>query len=188
MTPSRTFLFFVLILYFSSVPAVTYAAEDVALWSAKYDKHFKKYSRRYFGPYFDWHWFKAQAITESGLDSQARSHKGAFGVMQIMPTTFEEIQDARPHLDDIKNARWNIAAGIYYTRVLYDRLKEHPEEDRLKFAFASYNAGLSAVRKAMRRTDSKDKTWETVSPQLPLQTRNYVNRILKIMGKSRHRD
>ena len=30
----------------------------------KYDQYFSKYSKRYFGPGFDWHLFKAQAIAE----------------------------------------------------------------------------------------------------------------------------
>jgi membrane-bound lytic murein transglycosylase F len=57
----------------------------------KYDKYFLKYSKRYFGPGFDWHYFKAQAVAESRLQADARSRVGAVGVMQIMPRTFEEI-------------------------------------------------------------------------------------------------
>ena len=34
--------------------------------SARYDPTFRKYSRRYFGPAFDWRYFKAQGFAESG--------------------------------------------------------------------------------------------------------------------------
>ena len=50
-------------------------------WTDQYDRHFKKYSKRYFGPLFDWHWFKAQAIAESALSHDAESHVGARGLM-----------------------------------------------------------------------------------------------------------
>ena len=62
----------------------------------KYDKYFSKYSKRYFGPAFDWHYFKAQAIAESRLKATAKSKVGALGVMQIMPKTFEEIARKNP--------------------------------------------------------------------------------------------
>ena len=55
----------------------------VSDWSDKYDAHFRKYSKHYFGPGVDWHWFKAQAIAESGLKPGASSKSGARGIMQI---------------------------------------------------------------------------------------------------------
>jgi len=39
----------------------------------KYDPVFKKYSKRYFGPAFDWKYFKAQGFAESGLNANARA-------------------------------------------------------------------------------------------------------------------
>ena len=81
-------------------------------WTDKYDRHFKKYSKRYFGPLFNWHWFKAQAIAESALNKDAKSHVGALGIMQIMPGTFKDITKKNPHVTRIESPKWNIAAGI----------------------------------------------------------------------------
>lgn len=39
----------------------------------RYDDTFSKYSKRYFGPAFDWRIFKAQGMAESNLDPKARS-------------------------------------------------------------------------------------------------------------------
>ena len=47
----------------------------------EFDRHFSKYSKRYFGPAFDWRYFKAQAIAESRLQEDARSEAGAVGVI-----------------------------------------------------------------------------------------------------------
>ena len=83
----------------------------------KFDHHFSKYSKRFFGPAFDWHYFKAQAIAESGLEENARSPVGAVGIMQVMPQTFEEIRQKNPGLQGgLEEPRWNIAAGIWYDR------------------------------------------------------------------------
>ena len=52
-----------------------------------YDRLFRKYTKHYFGPHFDWRWFKAQGIAESGLRPNAHSSAGAKGIMQILPAT-----------------------------------------------------------------------------------------------------
>jgi soluble lytic murein transglycosylase-like protein len=84
--------------------------------SAAYDQYFRKYSKHYFGAGFDWRWFKAQAIAESGLDEKAVSRVSAKGLMQIMPATFADMQKRNPDFSDILDRRWNIAAGISYDR------------------------------------------------------------------------
>ena len=65
----------------------------------KYDRHFSKYSKRYFGAGFDWRYFKAQAIAESGLQADARSRVGAIGIIQVMPRTFEDIRQQNPQIE-----------------------------------------------------------------------------------------
>jgi len=46
----------------------------------KFDRYFSKYSKRFFGPGFNWHFFKAQAVAESknrGRSSDLRFSKSA---------------------------------------------------------------------------------------------------------------
>lgn len=152
-------------------------AEDMQRWTRKYDHHFQKYSKHYFGIGFDWTWFKAQAIAESRLDPGARSRVGARGLMQIMPATFGEIRRANPHFDDIRSPKWNIAAGIYYNRYLYQRWDRFRNSNRLLVTFASYNAGLGGIRSAIRKARKPVQGWHHVEPHAPAQTRHYVRRI-----------
>lgn len=156
-------------------------------WTNDYDKLFRKYTKHYFGPHVDWHWFRAQGIAESGLKADAKSPVGARGIMQIMPSTYEEIRKKVPFLADIGEPRWNIAAGIYYDRQLYRKWKGKRElqtQDRLAFAFGSYNAGYGNVLKAYKRARNKHgevKQWRDVAPFAPKETRAYVKRIHKLM-------
>ena len=156
-------------------------------WSNEYDGYFKKYAKHYFGPHVDWHWFKAQGIAESNLNPDAKSHVGALGIMQIMPATYDEILKKNPHLPKTNEPRWNIAAGIFYDRMLYRKWKSKKTistEERLSFSFASYNAGLGTVLKAYKRASKKHgevKQWNQVESYAPKETRFYVKRINNLM-------
>jgi len=154
-------------------------AEEQSRWSSEYDDHFRKYSKRYFGPNFDWRWFKAQAITESHLNPTAISSAGAQGLMQILPTTFADIRAENPHYIDIYTPKWNIAAGIFYNRYLFThkRLSNLGEEQRLMTTFAAYNAGLGGVINALNKTAPPADRWQKISPNAPWETQLYVKRI-----------
>jgi membrane-bound lytic murein transglycosylase F len=160
----------------------------------KYDKYFSKYSKRYFGPGFDWYYFKAQAVAESRLQADARSRVGAEGVMQIMPRTFEEITRKNPGIKGTrKQPRWNIAAGIYYNRMIWNLWKaKRPYMDRINFMFGSYNAGKGNIIKAQKIAKNKGlnpNMWKSIQSTLPdvtgknsKETIGYVNKIGKIKG------
>jgi len=169
-----------------AVAAVTTSVEHDR-WSKDYDGYFKKYTKHYFGPLIDWRWFKAQGIAESGLNPRAESRAGAKGIMQILPSTYAEIKTKNPHFTHVEEPRWNIAAGIYYDRALYRKWQQGiPTEDRLSFAFASYNAGYGNVRKAYRKAENalgELREWEQLAPYLPGQTRHYVRRIARLMQR-----
>jgi membrane-bound lytic murein transglycosylase F len=191
MTSGRSSTRWLLWLVLASLPAAVLAQAvkhvDHRHWSNKYDRHFKKYSKHYFGAGFDWRWFKAQAIAESGLEPKAKSSTGARGVMQILPSTYAEIKKKNPHFRKINSPKWNIAAGIYYDRQLFRRWTKYIEGDeRLHFALASYNAGFGGVRKAYRKAVKAKKSvqrWRQVESYAPGETRHYVRRINRLMRK-----
>jgi len=156
-------------------------------WTSKYDTHFRKYTKRYFGPQFNWYWFKAQAIAESTLNPRAKSKTGAVGVMQILPSTYKFIRKRNPHFRDIKSPRWNIAAGVYYDKLMYSRWKKKdiPPSERLYFTFGSYNAGFGGILKAWKKAKKKyghPKKWAQVEPYSPKEARIYVKKIEALMG------
>ena len=98
----------------SQVPSNTDAGYSRYKTLTIYDGYFLKYSKRYFGIAFDWHYFKAQAVAESNLRSDTKSPVGAEGLMQIMPRTFGEIRHKNPAIaGTVYHPRRNIAAGIW---------------------------------------------------------------------------
>ncbi len=178
-----------MLLAFAAPQAASARAVEASKWPDKYDRHFRKYSKRYFGPHFNWRWFKSQGIAESNLNPQASSPVGAKGIMQIMPQTFDEIKQQNPGFIAVDEPRWNIAAGIFYDRQLYRKWRiPLPSEERLFLAFSSYNAGYGRVLQAVKRTRKDDYSWPEVKRHLPAETRGYVARISVLMDATdRHR-
>jgi soluble lytic murein transglycosylase-like protein len=78
---------------------------------------------------------KAVIQVESAFQPRARSHKGAMGLMQLMPTTARQYNARNPY-----DPNSNIEAGTKYLKRLLD-------EFELPLALAAYNAGESAVRR-----------------------------------------
>ncbi len=141
----------------------------------KFDPYFSKYTKRFFGPAFDWRHFKAQAVAESRLQADAQSRVGAVGVMQIMPRTFEEIRRRHPAIKGTRyQPRWSIAAGIFYDRQLWNTWKaERPFRDRLNFTFGAFNTGKGNIIKAQKaaaRDGLNPNLWPSIETALPAVT------------------
>jgi soluble lytic murein transglycosylase-like protein len=180
-----------IIIFLISTPAHAYERYNKVV---KYDHYFSKYSKRYFGPGFDWQIFKAQAVAESRLKAAARSKVGAVGVMQIMPKTFKEIIHKNPAIKGASDQpRWNISAGIYYDRMLWNTWKaDRPTQDRIDFMFGSYNAGKGNIIKAQKKAEKKGvnpNLWKSIETTLPevtgkhsKETIQYVRKINMVKG------
>jgi len=101
----------------------------------------------YAGEYgFDHLMIAAQGYQESRLDQSVRSHAGAVGIMQVLPSTAAGKNVGIP---DIETADSNIHAGVKYLHFVRNRyFKEEGinEVNATLFSFAAYNAGPARVR------------------------------------------
>ena len=97
----------------------------------------------------------AQMHQESAFKKRARSHKGASGLMQLMPATAR-----RFGVTNIYDPKQNIDAGVKYMRWLLNKFNGD-----VVLALAGYNAGEGAVM----------KYGNNVPPYR--ETREYVRRI-----------
>ena len=80
---------------------------------------------------------KAIIMAESSFNPKAVSHKGAQGLMQLMPRTAKYMG-----VKDSFNPEHNIDGGVKYFKILLDRFNGD-----VRLALAAYNAGSRNVRK-----------------------------------------
>lgn len=99
---------------------------------------------------------KAVIYTESYFNPNATSHKGASGLMQLMPATA-----AKYGISDLYNPKQNIIAGIKHLKYL---MSLYP--NNLKHVLAAYNAGENAVEK-----------YNGIPPYR--ETQGYVKKVMK---------
>jgi membrane-bound lytic murein transglycosylase MltF len=145
---------------------------------------FKMYSDRYG---FDYLMTAALAYQESRLDHNQRSHVGAVGIMQLLPTT---AADKNVGIPDIKELEKNIHAGHKYLRFLQDRYFNDPQINTLNrylFSFAAYNAGpakVNRLRKEAKENGLDPNIWfqnveMIAAKRIGRETVQYVSNIYK---------
>lgn len=117
---------------------------------SKYDEMVKKYSKD-LG--WDWILVKSLIYQESMFRNNRKSWSGAEGLMQLMPTTAEELG-----VEDISDPEQNIRAGSRYLKRMHNYWEKIPDSiQRIKFAMASYNCGYGHIRDAQRLAEKYGK-------------------------------
>jgi soluble lytic murein transglycosylase-like protein len=115
----------------------------------------------------------AVILVESGGRADALSPKGARGLWQLMPDT------ARRYglrVDDVQDDRLDLfRATDAAARYLHDLYAQFGD---WKLALAAYNTGEANVASAISRAHTQDFDQLASRWMLPLETRNYVPRVL----------
>jgi membrane-bound lytic murein transglycosylase F len=110
---------------------------------------------------WDWRLLAAVIYQESKFDPNAVSWAGASGLMQLVPETAN-----RFGVRNVFDPKENIRAGVQFLKYLdgyWEKEGIADDEERLKFVFASYNAGLSHVsdaRNLARKYGKSPTIWD----------------------------
>lgn len=114
---------------------------------------------------------------ESDFDSSAKSSKGAIGLMQIMPSTYEWLAGK---LGDSKISAMlydpsiNIKYGTYYLKYLYSRFNSWEK------AIIAYNWGEGNLSSFLEDTDYEEGDYSSIPVK---ETRNYVKKVISYWEK-----
>ncbi|MCR5519175.1 MAG: transglycosylase SLT domain-containing protein [Bacteroidales bacterium] len=129
-----------------------------------YDSLIKHYSD---SAGLDWRLVSAVIYHESKFDNDVRSHRGAAGLMQMMPATAEWLG-----ADDVTDPIEGVRVGTLYLKRLHNAYRNHTDdpEERLKFALAAYNAGVGRIQDCihyarLRGVDSS--YWDNIVAIIP---------------------
>ncbi len=103
---------------------------------------------------WDWRLLASLIYQESEFKPNVRSWVGAYGLMQMMPSTLEKY-----NLDSTASPYEQIIAGAKYLKHLDEQLPEDITDsvERIKFVMASYNAGIAHILDARRLAEKYDK-------------------------------
>lgn len=113
-----------------------------------YDKYIKKYSKQ-IG--WDWRLLASMIYQESRFNPNVQSWAGAYGLMQLMPSTARRFGASRTAPPE-----QHIKAGVKFLKWVDNQLVDSipDESERIKFVLASYNIGLGHVLDARRLAEA----------------------------------
>lgn len=149
--------------------------EDVDKRISPYLAAFKAAGKKYD---IDWRLLAAMAYQESKWNPEARSHMGAYGIMQITAPTAQEIG-----LIDPSNPVKNIMAAAKYLDQLRSMIPDKAKEpDRTYLAMAAYNIGIGHLTDAIKLTKAQGgdpNRWRDIRERLALLSKPKYYRKLR---------
>lgn len=129
---------------------------------------------------WDWRMLAAIIYQESNFNPDLINHKGAFGLMQLMPLTMKKY-----HIDYHSSVEEQLEAGGKVLVRLDHKLAAVVTDntERVNFILASYNAGMSRVmnyRELAEKNGYNPNVWsENVERFCPKQTIAFVREVNK---------
>lgn len=123
---------------------------------------------------WDWRLLTAVIYQESRFSIDVESHRGAEGLMQIMPKTAERFDVSNP-----VDPRDNIRIGATYLARLQRMFAKYAadEENLAKFTLAAYNAGEGRILDCINYAQSLGKpcsTWDDILKIIPEMRKDEV--------------
>lgn len=136
-----------------------------------YDEFFKKYAEE-LG--WDWRMLAAVVYQESKFSINSRSHRGAMGLMQVMPHTA-----AHYNITDLIDPEQNLIAGTSQLKRLQNLYtgSEMTPEERIRFTLAAYNAGEGRIRDCRNLARSQNLNadeWDNIVKVIPLMNEDSI--------------
>ncbi|HEX3006812.1 MAG TPA: transporter substrate-binding domain-containing protein [Bacteroidales bacterium] len=124
---------------------------------SRYDELIKKYSAKI---EWDWRLLASLIYQESRFNPKVRSHAGAYGIMQLMPST-----RAYFGVDSSSSVEKQIEAGVKFIKLLDKQIapKIPDKHERVKFILASYNIGWGHILDAVNiahKVGKNAKKWD----------------------------
>jgi membrane-bound lytic murein transglycosylase F len=118
---------------------------------SSYDQLIKKYSAEIS---WDWRLLASLIYQESRFQPKVISHRGAYGLMQLMPST-----RAFFGMDSAANPEQQIRTGVKYLKFLEKEFAERisDPQERIKFILASYNIGPGHIFDAQKLAEKAGK-------------------------------
>ena len=159
----------------------------IARHISPYDKLIKKYAAE-LG--WDWRMLAAVVYQESKFSINSKSHRGAQGLMQVMPSTA-----ARYHITDLVEPENNLKAGTQHLKLLQNNWRKRNLEpsEMIRFTLASYNAGEGKIlecRNFVKEKGQNADKWNEIVNLIPemreqglfqgYETIAYINNILSL--------
>ena len=144
-----------------------------------YDNLIRKYAAE-LG--WDWRMLASVLYQESRFSIGSTSHRGAQGLMQVMPSTAKYYE-----VNNLLDPEQNIIAGTRHLKRLQNMFKKHglEGEELVKFTLAAYNAGEGRIidcRNLAASLNMDNTTWDEIVKVIPIMREDSIleNEVVKL--------
>lgn len=136
-----------------------------------YDELIRKYAEE-LG--WDWRMLAAVVYQESKFSINSQSHRGAKGLMQVMPQT-----GLKYGIEDLVDPENNLIAGTSHLKRLQKMFegKGFSQEEIIRFTLAAYNAGEGRIMDCRNLAEAQgldNRVWDNIVKVIPLMREDSI--------------